>query len=109
MKLPLVLCLCLAAPAMAQDVDPVIAQLEACIGDIDTDAIATRAEAFMAARDAEARVDALCAAGDAAGAVAFAEEVMEAFYAGDPEAARMRACIVEAFGEDEAAVSDVCE
>ena len=105
MKLFPALCLLLAAPAFAQDPGEAA---EACLADIDSEAVGVRAEAFMTARDAEARVDALCAAGDAAGAAALAEEVTEAFYAGDAEAARMRACIVAAFGEEAVAIGDVC-
>lgn len=107
MKLFLAACLILAAPAVAQDLDAASAKLEACLGDLDIDAVADRAETFMA--DGQARVDALCAAGDAAGADAVAREVGEAFYAADPDAARMRACIAEAFGPDEVAIENVCD
>lgn len=107
MKPVLALVLLLAGPALAQD--EMQARLEACLGAIDLDAVGARAEAFAAARDYEARVAGLCAAGDEAGARAFATEVEQAFYAQDPEATRMRACLVEALGEDAIATGVVCD
>jgi hypothetical protein len=107
MKHALLLSLLLAAPALAQgDIE---ARLSACMGPIDTDAIGARAEAFGAERDYEARLAALCAAGDEAGALAFSRETEGAFYAGDPEAARMRACLVEVLGEAAVATDTACE
>jgi hypothetical protein len=107
MKLLLALSLLLAAPALAQD--DIEARFDACIGGIDVDAVGARAEAFAAARGYEARVAELCAAGDVAGATAFKKELEAAFYAGDPDAARMRACLADVLGEDALAGEGACE
>jgi hypothetical protein len=110
MKLPPLAALLLAAPALAQDPGADIqARLDACLGAVDVDAIGARAEAFAAERGYEARVAELCAAGDDAGALAYARQVEDAFYAGDSDAARMRACLVEVLGEDAVAVEAVCD
>ena len=110
MKHPLALCLLLATPALAQDPGAEIeARLDACLGGIDVDAVGARAEAFAAALDHEALVAALCAAGDDAGATVFTKEVEDAFYTGDPDAARMRACLVEALGEEALTADAACD
>ena len=110
MKLPLALCLLLAAPAQAQDPgEEMQARLDACLGGIDLDAIATRSEAFASARGYEARVAAFCAAGDEAGATAYARELQDEFYAQDADTTRMRDCFVEVFGEQAVAVEAVCD
>lgn len=110
MKLALALGLLLAAPALAQDAGADIeARLDACLGAIDTDAIGARAAAFAAARGDEARVAALCAAGDEAGALAVVRAMEDAFYAQDPEAARFRGCLVEVLGEDAIATGTACD
>lgn len=106
MKRAAILCWLLAIPAFAQD--DMEAQLEACFAGADLDAVGARADAFAAARDVEARVAALCAAGDAAGALAFVRDVEADFYAGDAEAARMRACLVDALGEEAVATNEAC-
>lgn len=109
MKLALALGLLLAAPALAQDAGADIeARLDACLGAIDTDAIGAR-RGFAAARDYEARVAALCAAGDEAGALAVVRAMEDAFYAQDPEAARFRGCLVEVLGEDAIATGTACD
>ena len=92
------LVLLLAAPAAAQDEDDISARLEACSAGIDPEAVGARADAFAATRGYEARVAELCAAGDRDGAAAFAAEVEADFYARDADAARMRACLIEALG-----------
>jgi hypothetical protein len=53
-----------------------------------------------AEHDYEARLAAFCAAGDLAGATEFTRGLEDAFYASDPEAAKMRVCMVEVLGEE---------
>jgi pentatricopeptide repeat protein len=99
MRLALLLAF-LAAPAVAQDIPPELQALQTCLAGLDAEAIGVRAEAFTAEHDYEARLDALCEAGDLDEAAALEDEMMEAFIAEDPEAERMFACFEEAFGPD---------
>jgi hypothetical protein len=108
MRLAIVVLL-LAGPAAAQDPSGIEARMNACMAGLDLDAIDLRAEAFAAGRDYEARIAELCAAGDHGAALAFAREVEAAFYAGDPEAARLRACIAEVAGEPEVTAEVLCD
>lgn len=90
----------LATPVLAQSpAEDIGARLEACLGGLDLEVVGARAEAFAAAHDYEARVAGLCAAGDEDGATEFARGVEDAFYASDPDAARMRACMLDALGQ----------
>jgi hypothetical protein len=100
----------LAAPpaAVAQDPADLEARFDACAAGLDLDAIGSRAEAFTAERGYEARLAELCAAGDTAAAADFAAELEAEFYAQDPEAARMRACLVEILGEERLRGEDPC-
>ena len=99
MRLALLLAF-LAAPAAAQDIPPEIQALQECLAGVDTEAIGARAEAFTAEHDYEARIAALCEAGDLDAAAALEDEMQAEFIAEDPEAERMMACFTEAFGED---------
>ena len=101
--------LILAAPAAAQDRAGIEERMNACVAGIDVHAIGVRAEAFADARDYEARVAELCAAGDRDGAAAFAAEVEANFYAQDAEAAGMRACLVEVLGRADLGADHVCD
>jgi hypothetical protein len=99
MRRALPLLVLLATPGLAQE-GGLEAQLEACVAGMDMEAIGERAEAFAEARDYDARIAALCAAGDHAGADAYATETAAAFYAGDAEAGRARDCMADLLGED---------
>jgi hypothetical protein len=102
--------LLLAAPALAQDPAAEIeARMNACMAGLDVRAISARAEAWAAERDYEARVAALCESGDAAAAEAYADEVQAGFYAQDPEAARLFACLTDVLGPDALDPGAVCE
>ena len=104
-----VLCLLLAGPALAQDAaEDIATRMEACMAGVDLDALAARAEAFSDAQDYQARLDALCAAGDPEGAAAYAAGAEESFYAADPDAATLHACLTDIVGEDSADAEDVC-
>jgi hypothetical protein len=100
--------LLLAAPALAQDPGSE-ERMNACLAGIDVDAIGVRAEAFAEARGYDARVAALCAAGDRDGAAAFAAKVEADFYARDADAARMRGCIADVLGHDDFQAGHVCD
>jgi hypothetical protein len=102
--------LLLAAPALAQDpAADLEAEVNACIEGLDVGAITGRAEAWAAERDYEARVAALCAAGDQPAADALAVEIQDSFYAQDPEAAGLRACLAAALGEEALTPGAVCQ
>ena len=112
MRLPLALLLALAAPAAAQDAAPdpedTQSRIVACTQDIDVPAVTARAEQWAADADFETRVNALCDAGDDAGAIAFATETQDAFYAQDAEAERLRTCLAGVLGDEAMSPGDIC-
>lgn len=102
--------LLLAGPALAQDPAATEERMAACAAGLDVDAISARGEVFAADHDYQAKLDALCAAGDRQGALAFVNGLERDFYASDAEAAKMHACLKEILGDDlGATVDDVCE
>jgi hypothetical protein len=105
---PILLLLLLAAPALAQDPNALARELEACTAGVDLEAVGTRAGAYAAAEDYEARVAALCTAGDTAGAIALAREVQADFYAQDAEAAGIFACLSDVLGPEALDPGDPC-
>ncbi len=109
MRLALALLL-LAAPALAQQRTPeeIQAQIQACTEGVDVPAVTARAEAWATDAGYEAKVAALCEAGNATEAVAFAEQTQDAYYAQDPEAAKLRACLEGALGDGALSPGDVC-
>jgi hypothetical protein len=103
--------LLLALPAAAQDrsAEEIQARIEACTEAVDVPAVTARAEAWAAAADYEARLATLCEAGLGDAAIALAEETQAAFYAQDPEAQTLRACLEAVLGDDALTPGDVCE
>jgi hypothetical protein len=102
--------LLLAAPALAQDpAADMEARMNACMAGLDIQAISARAEAWAAERDYEARVAALCESGDTEAAEAYADEVQSSFYAQDPEADRLFACLTDVLGAEALDPGAVCE
>ena len=88
-RLPAAVALLLATPALAGDKAEIELRMNACVAGIDVDAIGQRAEAFTAA-DYQARVDELCA--------------------GDPEGAKMHACLTDIVGANADTTADeICE
>ena len=75
---------------------------------VDLDALAARAEAFSDAQDYQARLDALCAAGDPEAAAAYAAGAEEVLLRRRPDAAKLHACLTDIVGEDPADADDVC-
>ena len=103
--------LLLAAPALAQQrsAEDIQAQVQACTEGVDVAAVTARAEAWAQAADYEAKIAALCEAGQGDAAVALAEETQAGFYAQDAEAQSLRACLEAALGADALSPGDVCE
>lgn len=100
----------LAAPAFAQDPAGTEARLAACSAGLDVGAITARSDAFATAHDYQSKLESFCAAGDAEGALAFVNGLEKDFFATDPEAAKLQACLTSVLGDDiGATVDDVCE
>lgn len=99
-----------ALPALAEEPAGTEARMAACAAGLDVDAITARSEAFAAAHDYQQKLDAFCAAGDNEGAYAFTTDLEKAYYASDPEAAKLNACLKDILGGDIGATpDDVCE